>query len=683
MDILINPVTSLVQRLVDGLIQESYFCHCFNPIVEDFEKEKGNLIAIQKTVQKDVETAKNACQEIEEKVKKWQLDASNLIEEDTKTKQKCLFNLCPNCTWQYWRGKDLVQKKVDITKLIENSNFTKVGRAIQGPRMKFYSSQDYIDFESRKSAKKQLIDALADRSNYLIGLQGMGGCGKSELVKQVGNEVQNLEPKLFERVIYVVVSSSPDVSKIQHDIARHLGLTLEEGKISEHPEKLWSRLTNGEKILIVIDDIWEDLNLKDKGIPLGEDHNGCCVLITTCNNGKRVAQGDDDLSNDFKNVGQMIVEECQSLAIVIVVVASTLREKLRLLGLINCKLKKNPWKVISKLSKIEELYFMGNGPDDGSDWGILTGFFAELFDINSVVQPLQRYRIDIRDSSASDVRTRLLSEDDSTSRVLIVDHFPGFDSHATIIDLVRRAEILQLRNIQGGYKSVTPDVVEAIGDMNELIHLDLDSCSEIKYLIDTATTISFHGATIFNKLVKLDLANMNQLMELCHDTPSNLFRELQDLRISCCDKLDDTLFAGNLILIRLEELYIFSCSILKSMFSLLTAKSLVHLKRLEIFSCNQLKRIITNKPEEEEEEIADDHRQQIHHSFFPKLNRLDINGCNQLEYIFPFSSVPTLLSLENICIRSCFPTEVHVWAISQYRSTFASERSEGNLASYV
>ncbi|KAI9100931.1 hypothetical protein K1719_024055 [Acacia pycnantha] len=109
---------------------------------------------------------------------------------------------------------------------------------------------------------------------------GMGGTGKTTLATQVGKQVE--ESKAFEKVIFVVVSNPPDFDKIRDDIARQLDLRLEESEEVDRSKSLWSRIyKNEKKLLIILDDVWMELNLTEIGIPSGLDHKNCSVLITT------------------------------------------------------------------------------------------------------------------------------------------------------------------------------------------------------------------------------------------------------------------------------------------------------------------------------------------------------------------------------------------------------------------
>ena len=52
---------------------------------------------------------------------------------------------------------------------------------------------------------------------------------------------------------------------------------------SDRPKKLWSRLTKGEKILLILDDVWGDINFVEIGIPQSGNNKGCRILVTTRN----------------------------------------------------------------------------------------------------------------------------------------------------------------------------------------------------------------------------------------------------------------------------------------------------------------------------------------------------------------------------------------------------------------
>ena len=73
----------------------------------------------------------------------------------------------------------------------------------------------------------------------------------------------------------IVVSRTPDVRRIQGEIADCLHLKLEEESDTARANQICLRIKNVEKILIILDDVWKDVNLEAIGIPSCDDHRGC------------------------------------------------------------------------------------------------------------------------------------------------------------------------------------------------------------------------------------------------------------------------------------------------------------------------------------------------------------------------------------------------------------------------
>ncbi|KAK9214755.1 hypothetical protein WN944_006754 [Citrus x changshan-huyou] len=136
------------------------------------------------------------------------------------------------------------------------------------------SHKGYEAFESRLSSLKAIQNALNDVNVSVVGVYGMGGIGKTTLVKKVAREA--MEDKLFDMVVFSEVSQTPDIKKIQQEIAEKLGLELHEEVESRRASRLFERLRNHKKILVVLDNIWKHLDLETVGIPFGEDHKGYC-----------------------------------------------------------------------------------------------------------------------------------------------------------------------------------------------------------------------------------------------------------------------------------------------------------------------------------------------------------------------------------------------------------------------
>ncbi|CAN8312058.1 unnamed protein product [Cochlearia groenlandica] len=115
-----------------------------------------------------------------------------------------------------------------------------------------------------------------------MGLYGMGGVGKTTLLKQINNRFLR-ETLGFEFVISVVVSSNPRVEKIQDEIGGKLGFGDQDWKQKEERHKaddINTRLRN-KRFVLLLDDIWKEVNLAEIGVPYPTTENKCKVVFTT------------------------------------------------------------------------------------------------------------------------------------------------------------------------------------------------------------------------------------------------------------------------------------------------------------------------------------------------------------------------------------------------------------------
>ncbi|XP_054819673.1 uncharacterized protein LOC129318764 [Prosopis cineraria] len=292
--------------------------------------------------------------------------------------------------------------------------------------------------------------------------------------------------------------------------------------------------------------------------------------------------------------------------------------QLKLLDLSMCEAEECCCEVIGRCSQIEELYASRNFLHMGN-----TNCYECLVDIPAVPK-LRRYILEMGQCKCPKIWTK-------GRRVLYLGQLNIFISSALIRGLGQKATAIEFYDLQEGCKSFIPDVVQAIGGMNELTKLHLNSCSEIEWLINETTT---HEDVVVPRLAELELVHMDNLRQLCHG-PSylNLFQNLESLNIDNCPQLLN-MFPADCNLGNLKKLRISSCPML-ILFHVSVACTLLSLRELSIHSCLQL------------------HNMFPAHCNLDNLKFLQIFNCPMLTSLFPVSVACSLLSLEELRIEKC------------------------------
>ncbi|KAI4334739.1 hypothetical protein L6164_013451 [Bauhinia variegata] len=133
-------------------------------------------------------------------------------------------------------------------------------------------------------------------------------------------------------------------------MADFLGLTFNESTEVGKAVKLKQRIKKEKSILIIVNDIWEEFELECLGIPLGDEHKGCKLLLTSRNmNVLKSEMGIQkafqlevlkeyearslfekmagDVVKDRQAIATEIVKRCAGLPVLIVTITNALRNK--------------------------------------------------------------------------------------------------------------------------------------------------------------------------------------------------------------------------------------------------------------------------------------------------------------------------------------------------------------------
>ncbi|XP_031271461.1 probable disease resistance protein At4g27220 [Pistacia vera] len=358
-----NFFLNLVNCLAAPTGRPFMYLYNYKKNIDNLQGEVRKLKNTNKEVQVKVTVAERNMEEIKQNVKDWQNDVENTITEAEKLIQgkennpRCFKGLCPNWITRYKHSKKAFKlKEKEISQLLDKNILPflpqeeKVAHPTIPQEIWLRPNEDYFAFESRTSTETNVWNALNDEDIYMIGVYGMGGLGKTTLVQEVGKKAE--KDKLFDDFVFVEVTETPDTKKIQTTIAKKLGLKFEDEREDERERasKLYSRMKD-KNILLIVDNIWEELDLKTVGIPSRADCGRNKMLMTTrkedvlekmgsTKNFEMSILNEEEAWTLFKKMTGNVIQrrelhslpndvckECRGLPIVICTIAKALRNK--------------------------------------------------------------------------------------------------------------------------------------------------------------------------------------------------------------------------------------------------------------------------------------------------------------------------------------------------------------------
>ncbi|XP_028769733.1 probable disease resistance protein At4g27220 [Neltuma alba] len=367
MDITCGSVSSFVDKFWDLVLDPTceQFHHLFHyhKNIKQLNERLVELIDERSSIKHQIDEATNNAEPIEDKVLHWLRKVDEISEqiqkfheEESQAKTECSVISCPNPWLRYKLSKRAKAMAQEVVEICGKGNFNTVSYRVPPPSMpELFNRESNAGIGSRVHIVNQIIEELRNPSVNMIGLCGLGGVGKTTIAKEVAKS-QNM----FEKVILAIVSQELNVEKIQGQIAVKLGMQLNETFEEVRACRLCKRLKQEKNMLLILDDLWEGLDLGKVGIPFFDVENynkkneGCKILLTSRNETllsnrmkcqktirvgflsedeawelfKRIAElSVDSSSPDLISIANAIVQKCKGLPLAIATAAKELLGK--------------------------------------------------------------------------------------------------------------------------------------------------------------------------------------------------------------------------------------------------------------------------------------------------------------------------------------------------------------------
>ncbi|KAG8492335.1 hypothetical protein CXB51_009821 [Gossypium anomalum] len=278
-------------------------------------------------------------------VENWLKDVKEMIREAQEVENKVSNGryLCRACN-----GKLVDEKTQEMQKFLDKAPNASEGLAIDGPSGGLPLPTSELVGE--EDVRKKIWACLIQEEVSKIGVWGMGGVGKTTIMKHIHNDL--LKQQRFKRVIWVTISKEFNVMKVQDYIASALKLKEDlpkEGDKLGRATILSEMLKKAGKHVLILDDVWDKVSLEEVGVPEPSGGNDCKLVLTTrlervckymgCEVIKVEPLSEDKALILFLNkVGpnivqsptimrtlKLVVKECAGLPLTIVVVAGTMK----------------------------------------------------------------------------------------------------------------------------------------------------------------------------------------------------------------------------------------------------------------------------------------------------------------------------------------------------------------------
>ncbi|KAG5392091.1 hypothetical protein IGI04_022054 [Brassica rapa subsp. trilocularis] len=220
-----------------------------------------------------------------------------LKSRETETKRLCLFRyFSKNCISSCKYGKDVSKKLIEVKELLSKGVFEELAGKKLAAKVEKKRIQTTVGLDSMVG---KAWDSIMKPERRTLGIYGMGGVGKTTLLTHINNKLEK-EVNGFDVVIWVVVSQDLQYKGIQDQILRRLRVDKEwENQTKEEKASSIENILERKKFVLLLDDLWSEVDLNKIGVPHPTQENGSKIVFTT--RSKKVCsdmEADDKLQID-------------------------------------------------------------------------------------------------------------------------------------------------------------------------------------------------------------------------------------------------------------------------------------------------------------------------------------------------------------------------------------------------
>ncbi|KAJ4780000.1 Disease resistance protein RPS5 [Rhynchospora pubera] len=250
-------ITNIIPEIAGTVVEHILYPFQVDNKVRDLECATRDLVALKEDVKTKIEVAERQNGSRTKQVVEWLNKVESVVKEAEEIKR-------PNRKrrWSFWSSyttsNSAVKKLCEVKNLCDQKSTIEVTMHLPPPL-----AQEMPASSSKSPNLKSTLLFVNDDVHSIIGIWGMGGVGKTHLLKQINNELCRDRPS--DVVVFVTCSKDCSEEKVQNEILDKLRLD-KYGSIEQKQNTIYNFLRERSFVLL-LDDLWGRVDLDTIGIP--------------------------------------------------------------------------------------------------------------------------------------------------------------------------------------------------------------------------------------------------------------------------------------------------------------------------------------------------------------------------------------------------------------------------------
>ncbi|XP_042421684.1 disease resistance protein RPS2-like [Zingiber officinale] len=282
---IISGISSIFTCLKGCCFQSCNYIVSFEGAISSLIAELDQLKSKSMDIKRQVEAAQRDELNVKQEVLGWVKSLEDLSSEAEninaayRRKFKCLCNFPINVCSSYplrTRAEAALTAAADLKK--KAGEFADVADDLDVDRVLEVPNPKVIGMDT---ALEELQGHVRDDDVIIIGIHGMGGVGKTALLRRFNNDFAGKELDNLDVVIYLDLPTEYQVEELQKPLFSQLKLTWKDEATQRDRAGRLFRVLSKMRFLLLLDNVWEPLNCQVVGIPLPQPPSKSKIVFAT------------------------------------------------------------------------------------------------------------------------------------------------------------------------------------------------------------------------------------------------------------------------------------------------------------------------------------------------------------------------------------------------------------------